>query len=239
MSKNVFIHATAITKDLCLSDDVKIYQYVTIRNSTLSENVKIGDFSRIENSKFGIMADIQRYALIYNCEIDDYTYTGRNFTAWYSKIGKFCSMSWNVSIGGANHDYKRMTQHAFLYSPQFGMIPNVESKKYDRFQDTCEIGSDVWIGCNSVICRGVKIGDGTVVGAGAVVTKDVPPYAIVAGVPAKIIKHRCSLELADRLVAAKWWNLPAEIIKQNIDVFNSDINENSVSQIEKIVSKSK
>lgn len=238
MSRNVFIHDTAIVKDLRLSDDVKIYQHVTIKNCTLSENVKIGDFSRIENSKFGIMADIQRYALIYNCEIGNYTYTGRNFTAWFSKIGKFCSISWNVSIGGANHDYNRIAQHAFLYSPQFKMIPNVKGQKYNRFQDICEIGNDVWIACNSVICRGVKVGDGAVIGAGAVVTKDIPPYAIVAGVPAKIIKRRCCVKLADRLVATRWWDLPPEIIMRNIDVFNSIINEDSVSQIENIVSKS-
>ena len=162
---------------------------------------------------------------------------GRNFTAWHCKIGKFCSISWNVGIGGANHDYERITQHAFLYAPQFGVLDNGQTPGYNRFEDECIIGNDVWIGCNAVVCRNVHIGDGAVIAAGAVVTKDVEPYTIVGGVPGKMIKRRCDIKLAERLLKAQWWNLPSDIIKENFDLFNSKINEQSVSKIEKLINK--
>ena len=106
---------------------------------------------------------------------------------------------------------------------------------YDRFVDECVIGNDVWIGCNAVICRGVHIGDGAVVAAGAVVTKDVEPYTIVAGVSAKKIKERCPRFLAERLQETEWWNLNPQIIKQHFGLFNAQIREESVRQIEEIV----
>lgn len=235
MPNDIFIHDSATVANTNIGKGSKIYKNVYIKGCTLLEDVKIGDFGRIENSIFGRMADIQRHAMIYNCELGDFTYTGRNFTAWHSKIGKFCSISWNVSIGGANHDYNRISQHAFLYSPQFHIIDSSQEQKYNRFTEVCEIGNDVWIACNAVICRGVKVGDGAVVAAGAVVTKDVEPYTIVAGVPAQLIKRRCNRELADRLVQSAWWNLSSKIIKENIDLFNAPINEISVSNIEDLV----
>ena len=203
-----------------------------VKNTRIGDNSIIRDGCRIENSEFGNHVDLQRNAMIYSTTISDYTYTGRNFVAWHSKIGKFCSISWNVSIGGANHDYHRITSHAFLYAPQFGFLEKDENPKYDRFSDECIIGNDVWIACNAVICRGAHVGDGAVIAAGAVVTKDVEPYTIVAGVPAKLIKRRCPQELGNRLINTAWWNLPASVIKENVDLFAKDICNKSVHNIE-------
>lgn len=89
----------------------------------------------------------------------------------------------------------------------------------------CKIGNDVWIGSNVLIKGGVTIGDGAVVGMGSIVTKDVPPYAVVAGNPAKIIKYRCNDEQIKALLRIKWWDWPIELIKErkndfaNIDDF--------------------
>lgn len=232
-----FIHDTAESVNNILDDGAKIYKQAFVKDSHLGRNVKIGDFGRIENSKLGLNVDIQRFSLIYNSRIEDYSYVGRNFTCWYAKIGKFCSISWNVGIGGANHDYNRISQHAFLYASQFGMLQSGQAPGYDRFVTECEIGNDVWIGCNAVICRGVHIGDGAVIGAGSVVTKDVDPYTIVGGVPAKFIKNRCAPELAQRLIATEWWNLEPSIIKEFFPCFNEIIAEESVSAIEALVKK--
>lgn len=232
---NNYIHDSAEVSNIELGEGAKIYKNTFVKNTILGIEVKVGDFSRIENSCFGRNVDIQRFAMIYDSHMGDYSYCGRNFTCWHAKIGKFCSISWNVGIGGANHDYHRISQHAFLYASQFGFLEDKQKPGYDRFSTDCEIGNDVWIGCNAVICRGVHIGDGAVIGAGAVVTKDVEPYTIVGGVPAKLIKRRCSQELAQRLIATAWWDLDPIIIKKNFEAFNKEISEESVLIIESIV----
>ncbi|MBP5456280.1 MAG: antibiotic acetyltransferase [Paludibacteraceae bacterium] len=215
-----------------MAPTARIYKFAFVRNSVLNENVKVGDFSRISDSIFGKGVDLQRFAMIYNSEMGDYSYVGRNFTCWHAKIGKFCSISWNVGIGGANHDYNRISQHAFLYAPQFGILES--EPLYDRFNTVCEVGNDVWIGCNAVICRNVKIGDGAVVAAGAVVTKDVEPYTIVGGVPAKVIKRRCSVELSKKMLRLEWWNLDPLVIKKNIALFGEPISDYVIEKIDQL-----
>lgn len=110
---------------------------------------------------------------------------------------------------------------------------------YDRFTDQCEIGNDVWIGCNAVICRGAHIGDGAVIGAGAVVTRDIEPYTIAVGSPARPLKKRFADELIDRLQKTEWWNLPANIITENFKLFSSIANAESIEKLETIVSQAK
>lgn len=229
-----YIDPTAITEDVQMGEGSQIWKNACVKHCSLDEHSKINDFSRVEHCVLGKHSDIQRYAMCYHTTFGDYTYTGRNFVSWYSKIGKFCSISWNVGIGGANHDYNRISQHAFLYARQFDLMGDNEAG-YDRFTDECVIGNDVWIGCNAVICRGVRIGDGAVIAAGAVVTKDVEPYTIVAGVSAKMIKERCSHSLGQRLQDSAWWNLDAQIIKSHFSLFNSPISEENVCKIEELV----
>lgn len=206
-----------------------IWKSAYVKNCFLDEFSSIGDFTRTEDSSFCQHVQIQRNGMIYSSSFGKYTYTGRNFTCWHSHIGAFCSISWNVSIGGADHDYRKVTTHAFLYSPNIGLGAEVG---YDRFSKPCIIGNDVWIGCNAVVCRGVTVGDGAVIGAGSVVTHDVPPYTIVAGCPAKKIKQRCDESLSIRLLKLKWWELPDQIIKDNFALFNHDIDEETLDRIE-------
>lgn len=233
MEKNVFIDSQAQVDNIETAEGVKIFN-ARVRNCKLGKDALIRDFSQVEGTTLGRRVDLQRMAMVFNSQIGDYTYTGRNFTCWNAQIGKFCSISWNVGIGGANHDYNRISQHAFLYAPQFGMMEQGQAPGYDRFNTECTIGNDVWIGCNAVICRDVKVGDGAVIAAGAVVTKDVPPYTIVGGVPAKVIKRRCSEDLAARLQASEWWNLDPMVIKAKFQLFNSEISEETVKAIEQL-----
>ena len=225
------IDPSAFVENTQLGEGTQIWKNAFVRNCELRDFSKINDFSRLEHCKLGIHTDIQRYAMCYYTAFGDYTYTGRNFVSWHCKIGKFCSISWNVSIGGANHDYNRISQHAFLYARQFDLMGE-DVEGYNRFEDECVIGNDVWIGCNAVICRGVHIGDGAVIAAGSVVTKDVEPYTIVAGVPAKKIKDRCPRALAVRLRNTAWWDLDGQTIKEHFNLFNSQIDEENVCKIE-------
>lgn len=218
-NERYFIHNSAKVELCQISNNCRIYKDVFAKNCEFDESVSIGDFSRIQESVLGRNVSIQRNSQIFNSKIGDYTYTGRNLTMWYATIGKFCSISWNVSIGGANHDYGRVTSHAFLYSDMFDI--NEGRCGYDRFQDNCIIGNDVWIAANAVICRNVTIGDGAVIAAGAVVTKDVAPYSIVGGVPAKHLKYRFSNDVIIELLKIRWWELPYQVIRNKFELFNS------------------
>lgn len=213
---------------------IRIFKDAWVKNCILKNNVLIRNHCRLENCVLGSYVQLQRNAMMYFVEIGERTYTGKNFTAWHCKIGKFCSISWNVSIGGANHDFHRITSHAFLYANGFGINLPKNWDSYDRFSEPCEIGNDVWIACHAIINRGVKIGDGAVIAAGAVVTKDVAPYSIVAGVPAKVIGRRCTENQAKRLQETAWWDFPQRKIEDNISLFNQQISDESITAIENI-----
>lgn len=134
------------------------------------------------------------------------------------KIGSFCSIARNVSIQEYNHRIDRPTSY-FINQNIFNdsMELDIVSK------GMIEIGNDVWIGSHCVILSGVKIGDGAIIAANSVVNNDVPPYAIVGGVPAKVIKWRFSEEVRLELLEMKWWDWPLEDIKRNKEFFNKTI----------------
>jgi acetyltransferase-like isoleucine patch superfamily enzyme len=121
------------------------------------------------------------------------------------RIGKFCSIAANVSIGMADHPLHHLSTHVATYeAPLFGLLR--KSKPLDQPKPIPVIGNDVWIARGATILRGVIGGDGAVVAAGAVVTRDVPAFAIVAGNPARIIRYRFEEEDIQRILASKWWD---------------------------------
>lgn len=228
-----YIDASASAVNVEMADTAKIWKNVTLNNCVLGEYVNIGDFTRAENTIFADRVGIQRNALIYSSTIGRYTYTGKNLTMWHAEIGAFCSISWNVGIGGANHDYRRVTTHAFLYSPYMGLMGD-EDTGYDRFEGPCIIGNDVWIGANVTVCRKVTIGDGAVIGAGSVVTHDVPPYTIVAGVPARPLKKRFDDSVIESLLDIRWWEFDDQTIRDNFQLFNSEPSEEVLEKMRTI-----
>ncbi len=220
----MFVHESSRVENTVGDSGSKIYQACDIQRCKLAKEATIGDFSRLADCCLGERAAIQRNAMMYGVRIGRYSYTGKNFTAWHCSIGDFCSISWNVSIGGANHDYSRTTTHSFLYSSDFGLLPEGEDAGYDRFASPCIVEHDVWIAANACICRGVTVHTGAVVAAGAVVTHDVEPYTIVAGVPAKPIKKRFDDETIRLLLESRWWEFPQECIRENYALFRDQAN---------------
>lgn len=145
----------------------------------------IGKFTEIHAS-----SSVDRYSIV-----GDYTYIGKNCNVTKAKIGNYVSIANNVTIGAGEHILDRFSTSSWFYNDTYD-----ELTKKD-----CIIEHDVWIGVDSIIRRGVVIGTGAVVGANSFVNKDVPPYAVVAGNPAKIIKYRFSEETIKKLLKSEWW----------------------------------
>lgn len=161
---------------------------------------------------------ILKNCIINNSKIASYTYIGENCLIQNTVIGKFCSIANEVLIGLGNHP-----QNFFTTSPLF--YRKINPLKIKIIKDDLDfveykpinIGNDVWIGTRAIILDGVKIGNGAVVAANSVVTKDIPPYAIVAGTPAKIIKYRMTDKNQLLLLESKWWekNLNNIVLESN------------------------
>ncbi len=134
-------------------------------------------------------------------------------------IGKFCSIACGAKFmfNSANHALSSLSTYPFpLFFEEWGRTWEEVTDSWDNKGDIV-IGNDVWIGYEAVIMSGVTVGDGAIIGTRAVVTKDVPPYAIVGGVPARLIRKRFPEETISELLEIRWWDWPRERIAENID----------------------
>ncbi len=144
--------------------------------------------------------------------IGAYTYIrkGSRLSPGLNSIGRFCSIAPGVLIGDGNHPVDWLSTHPF----QWGATPLVQEKtgitQYRKANASINIGNDVWIGTNVVITPGVTVGNGAVLAAGCIVAKDVPAYAIVGGVPARVIRYRFERELIEQLEQSQWWKYSPE-----------------------------
>lgn len=157
---------------------------------------------------------------IINCKIDKYTYTSYDTQIIHTDIGAYCSIGSDCKIGGAGHPTDWVST-----SPLFHVGKNVFGKHFSEHDYApyvrTSIGNDVWIGQNVLIKSGVSIGNGAVIGMGAVVTKDIGPYEVWAGNPAKFIRKRFDDEIIEKLEKLQWWSWSDEKIKEYSHAFTS------------------
>ena len=228
-----FIHETALVRDSDMGP-VKIFRNAVVEKTVLGAGCSVGDDTTVERCRLGNNVVINRRCYVNDSVVGRYTYAGINTTVNFSRIGAFCSLARNVDIGGFDHDYRRVTTVPAFRLDQMrrggGKLGDV-----DMCGGYCEIGSDVWIAAGAQVLHRVKVGDGAVVGGGAVVTRDVPAYAVVAGVPARIIGYRCPGHFIKRLLDIKWWDWPEEVITENMGrLAGSDISEEVLEWMEGI-----
>jgi acetyltransferase-like isoleucine patch superfamily enzyme len=165
--------------------------------------------SAVVNSKIHKTSKIEAGSSIVNTTFARHSFCGYDCTLINCEIGAFCSIANNVMIGGARHPMEWVAM-----SPVFSSRKDSVKKKYSLHHKPDDIrtyiGNDVWIGENALIKAGVRIGDGAVIGMGSVVIKDVPPYSIAAGCPAKVIRKRFEDYTIDKLLKIKWWEFDDE-----------------------------
>ena len=150
--------------------------------------------------------------------IGAFTYIVGGWIDACDEIGRYCSIARDVRIGDPGHPVDWLGSGTFQYNASTwswhpaGVVSEVRHEQRNFDKAPVQIGNDVWLGAGAIVLRGVSIGDGAVVAAGAVVTKDVPPYAIVGGVPAEVIRYRFAPGLVEELLDLRWWRFsPAQL----------------------------
>ena len=175
---------------------------IRFRKALVESNVSLS-----QDCLLGSCVSIDSGTIINHSKIGDYTYLCRNVLIQNSIIGRYCSISHDVICGLGRHPLNLFSTSPLFYRRKnvWGIRVVAENLDFDE-SDPIYIGNDVWIGARAIIMDGVHVGNGAVIACGAVVTHDVPPYAIVAGVPAKVIKFRATEEDILQYEKAEWWH---------------------------------
>lgn len=162
----------------------------------------------LRDATLGRFTEIKERVAFSDSQLGDYSYVERQAEVIYAKIGKFCCIAANARINALEHPLERVSQHKMTYrANEYFLGAKLDSEFRARRQGRLvETGNDVWIGHGAIIKPGVKIGHGAVVAAGAIVTRDVPAYAIVAGVPARFLRWRFEPKVSARIIALAWWD---------------------------------
>ena len=176
--------------------DAKVSPLSTLRDVELEDNVGIRPLVKMER-----------------CTVGRCSSMGTLSAAYDAKIGRFCSIARECYIGGANHPLDRVTSSGCFYLKENYTGKCYYENDYDWHTHTV-IGNDVWLGARTMIMGGVTVSDGAVIGAGSIVTKDVGPYEIWAGNPARFIRKRFDDETIEKLLKSKWWDWSDEKLEE-------------------------
>lgn len=174
----------------------------------LSERPTIHPTARLRDCQVGAWTEIGPRTHMAETSFGDYSYCAGDNQIIYATIGRFCSIAAHVRINPGNHPMQRVSQHHMTYRrAQYGFADHDDADFFAwRRSHSCTLGHDIWIGHGAVILPGVSVGTGAVVAAGAVVSRDVAPYTIVGGVPARPIRLRFPEEIAAALLRIAWWD---------------------------------
>lgn len=181
-----------------------------------NSHLTLGYMCRIKNCNFGKYNAVYEATALTNVTLGDFTYVSSGCRVNNTTVGKFSCIGPDVLCGLGKHPSRDfVSMHPVFYSllAQSGITFSSE-EAFAEFKDIA-IGHDVWIGARAIILDGIVIGNGAIIGAGAVVTSNVPPYAVVAGVPARVLRYRFESRQVDTLESSKWWDWDENFLRNN------------------------
>ncbi len=180
-----------------LGDAPDIHRTASVRDSVFGKYCEVGARTKVAESRFG-----------------DFSYVVNDSEIIYTDVGKFCSIAAHTRINPGNHPVDRVAMNHFTYRSSAYGLGDDDPALFDwRRQSRCTLGHDVWIGHGVVVLPGVSLGNGAVAGAGAIVTKDVPAFAIVVGNPARLLRYRFAPDVMEVLERIGWWDWPHDQLR--------------------------
>ena len=240
VGRSAFVAARARLTETTIGARVSVYRNAMVRNSIIGDDCWVGDDAVLADVELCGNNSVNRRNVVLRSRIGRYSYTGNNTTIRSSDVGRFCSISWNVSVGGGDHEMAAlttMTKERFSFLDNIVEAAELRAESLQRLArlSSCIVGNDVWIGTGVIVMNGVSIGDGAVIGAGAVVTHDVPPFTIVVGAPARVLRKRFSDEIIDSLAELEWWNWPSNVIREHKDlIFEESLDQRAIERLRAI-----
>jgi acetyltransferase-like isoleucine patch superfamily enzyme len=185
------------------------------------KHLLIANGVRLYDCRFGTRNKVYEDAELIDITLGDCSYIGPRSRLTHVTLGKFSCIAPDVIIGLGEHPSRNfVSTHPAFFSPNGQAGFTFVNRTYFKEYETCNIGNDVWIGARAIVLDGVTIGNGAIIGAGAVVTKDVPPYAIVGGVPAKILRYRFEANEIEHLQQYRWWDKDFDWLIENHQKFD-------------------
>jgi phosphonate metabolism protein (transferase hexapeptide repeat family) len=197
-----------------------MFQDPATADKKLGAEPRIHRTASVRDSSFGIYCEVGQRTKIAESAFGDYSYVVNDSDIIYTSVGKFCSIAAHTRINPGNHPLERVALSHFTYrSSAYDLGPDDPDFFDWRRGFRCELGHDVWIGHGAIVLPGRRIGTGAAVAAGAVVTHDVPQFAIVVGTPAKILRFRFPPEIVAALERIAWWDWPHAKLRQAMSDF--------------------
>lgn len=217
---------------MSLSNYRQQWEQPQYRNQFARNAIVLKD-SEVKNSKFGLYTRVKAHVEVRNSVVGDYTIMSSFSIINACDIGKFCCIGPGNFLGLWEHNMW-VTTHTFPLTEVSGeFVKGFQDFEKDKVR--VKIGNDVWTGANVTVLKGVTIGDGAILGAGAVVTKDVPAYAIAIGSPARVLRYRFSKKDIAYLLKLKWWDFDRRLIQEMVDAKIWD----SVAKVKSFLKKKK
>ena len=191
-------------------------------SKTLGTDPDIHRTASVRDTTFGIYCEVGARTKVAECTFGDFSYVVNDSDIIYTDLGRFCSIAAHTRINPGNHPVDRAAMNHFTYRSSAYGLGDDDPAFFDwRRSRRCRFGHDVWIGHGAVVLPGISMGNGSVAGAGAIVTRDVPAWTIVVGNPARILRPRFPPRVSDAMERIAWWDWDRDRLRAAIPDFRS------------------